>query len=80
MLSPVRARDLRANLHELGFERAVLLTLEAVLDERVQEREQMRELVQLVAHCIDQVEKMINVGTGMHKRLDEIKRIGEQDE
>jgi phage-related minor tail protein len=46
----------------------------------VQEREQMRELVQLVSQCIDQVEKMINVGTGMHSRLDAIKRTGEQDE
>jgi hypothetical protein len=40
----------------------------------------MRELVQLVAQCIDQVEKMVRVGDGMHSRLDAIKRTGEQDE
>jgi len=62
----------------MGFERGVAHTLETILDERVQEREQMRELTKLVAQCIDQVEKMVHVGDAMSRSLDEVKRIQQQ--
>lgn len=75
---PIRARDLRDNVKVYGFERGMLITLEAILDERVQEREHIRELTDLVARCIDQVERMINVGDAMSHKMQDIERIRQQ--
>ena len=75
---PVRARDLRSNIQELGFEQGVVATLEALLDEHTQDRQDMREMAQLLDQCIDHVAQMVNVGTEMQKRMDDLKRIRDQ--
>lgn len=77
---PVRARDLRANIQELGFEQGVVVTMERFLDEFAQHRQQQRELVQLVDRCIDEVAKMINIGTAMRTQIEEIKRVRDLSE
>lgn len=75
---PVRARDLRANIKELGFENGVITTLEAMIDEHTQDRQSMREMAQLLDQCIDQVTNMINVGGEMQKKMIELKRERDQ--
>ena len=74
----IRSRDLRVMIKLHGFERGVVMALETMLDERVQEREHMRELTQLVAQCIDQVGQMVHVGDAMKSRFDEMNRIQQQ--
>ena len=76
----IRARDLRDNVKTYGFERGMHITLEAILEERVQEREHMRELTALVAQCIDQVANMVQVGDAMKSKLEDVKRIIKQGE
>ena len=71
----IRARDLRTYIKDYGYEKGMAMALEAVLEERVQDREHLRELTNLVAQCIDQVEKMIHVGDSMKRDVDRIKRI-----
>lgn len=71
---PVRARDLRAAIKELGFEPGVVTTMERFLDEFATHRQQQRELVQLVDQCIEQVSMMITVGTTMRDQLEQLKR------
>jgi chemotaxis regulatin CheY-phosphate phosphatase CheZ len=71
---PVRARDLRANMKELGAQEGIARTLEQLLDEHVQNREHMRELAQMMERCIDLVQQMTSVGDEMRKRLEEFKR------
>lgn len=75
---PVRARDLRANIQELGFENGVVTTLEAMIDEHVQDRQSMRDMAQLLDQCIDQVTNMISVGGEMQKKMIELKRARDQ--
>jgi len=77
----VRARDLRANISELGFERGVTATLELLLEEHGEDRQRMRELVELVEMCIRQIEAMVQVGTGMKEVIESIQSImrGEPD-
>ena len=78
---PIRARDLRANVKELGFEEGTLMTLELLLDERAPERQHMRELTDLVSHCIELVHQLSIVGEGLQTRINQIKRdqTGEAD-
>lgn len=71
---PVRARDLRANISQLGFEKGVIETLEHLLDEHVSLRQHMRELTELTAKCIDEVEKMVHIGGAIETKIEQIKR------
>ena len=78
---PVRARDLRTNIAELGFEKGVVATLELILDEFAGDRQHLREMTELLDHCIDLITKLQVVGDQMTKRMDQIKRdqAGEAD-
>ena len=71
---PVRARDLRANISELGFETGVVKTLELMLEEHSHMRYQLHQMAQLLDSCIDQVISMVNVGKTMTEKMDELKR------
>lgn len=74
----IKARDLRTNIKEWGFEKGVVLTVEQLLDEFAGYRQHMRELTDLVAQCVDQIEKFIAIGDGMKRDIDKIKREGKQ--
>jgi len=74
----IRARDLRANIKTHGYEKGMELVLEAILEERVQEREHMRELTALVAQCIENVSRMVDVGDAMKRKLQDVERINQQ--
>ena len=62
---PVRARDLRSAIKEQGFERGVVTTLEQMLDEHAEMKQHIRELAELTTLCINQVEQMIRINSGM---------------
>jgi len=79
-MPPIRARDVRTEIAERGFERAVAYILERMLEEFAGHRQQMRELTELVSQCIDQVEKMVHVGGVVQARRDELKRIHQDGE
>jgi uncharacterized protein Yka (UPF0111/DUF47 family) len=76
--TPVRARDLRHNIKELGFEKGTVTTIELFLDEFIEHRQHMREMVELLVECVNRVEVMIKVGENMHERIKQIER--EQDD
>jgi hypothetical protein len=71
---PVRARDLRSAIKELGFEPGVVSTFERFLDEFATYRKQQRDLVQLVDQCIEQVSMMVQIGSSMKDQLEQLKR------
>jgi len=71
---PIRARDLRANIKELGFETGVVKTLELMLEEHSHMRYQLHQMATLLDACIDQVSNMVNVGKAMTEKMDELKR------
>ena len=71
---PVRARDLRANMKEYGDKEGMCMTMEQMLDERVQDREHIRELAAMVDRCVDLVTQMTQVGNEMKNQLADMKR------
>jgi len=75
---PVRARDLRANIAEHGFENGVVYTLEQLLDEHTQDRQHLREMASLLNQCMDHLNKMMAVGTSITQELDRMKRERDQ--
>lgn len=76
----IRARDLRRNIKEFGFEQGTTTTLEALLEEHAQNRQHMREMTELLATCVAQVEKMIHVGESMERKITQITRDRQQGE
>jgi len=62
----------------LGFEQGVVQTIESFLDEFAQHRHDLREAVQLLDMCISQVDKMVRVGDGMAKQMNELRRVRDQ--
>lgn len=78
-MPPIRARDLRQNIRDYGFEQGTVVTFEQLLDEYVQHRQHIRELTRLVSQCIEQIERFLAVGEGLRREIETIKRVGEQD-
>ena len=76
----VRARDLRSNIKELGFEQGVVATLEAMLEEHVQDRLNLREMAEMLDRCTDILTTMTQVGDEIRKQLIEMKRINDQED
>lgn len=71
---PVRARDLRTNIKELGFEQGVVTTLELMLDEHTQDRQHIREMADLLDKCIDRVADMTSIGDAIKRQIEQMKR------
>jgi hypothetical protein len=80
VVGPVRARDLRANIQELGFERGVVKTFEMFLDEYAAHRLREREHIQLTDQLMSQVDLFVRLGQGLRNQVEEIKRVKSQGE
>lgn len=76
----IRSRDLRVNIKEMGYEKGVVHTLELALDEMADLRLHMRELTELVGRCIEQIDRFVQIGDGLQRRIDEIKRVEDQND
>ena len=71
---PVRARDLRANMKELGDKEGMAATIEQLLDEHVQDRENMRELAAMVDRLMDRFTEMVQVNSELDSQVRDMKR------
>lgn len=78
MAGAVKARDVRDAVKEYGFERGVITILERMCDERAGDRNTMRDVVELINQCIENVDKMVNVGDAMGAKLKEVERREQQ--
>ena len=74
----IRARDLRSNVKEMGFEKGVMHTLELALTQQVEMQQHMRELTDMVARCVDTITTLSQAGEGMIRALEEMKRVHQQ--
>lgn len=74
MAVPVRARDLRANISEWGFEKGVVITLEHLLDEYTETRQHLRGVVELLDKCIDEITKFNAIAGGMKTTIEQMRR------
>jgi hypothetical protein len=70
----IRARDLRANIAEMGFEKGVVHTLELALEQQVEMQQNLRAITELVDMCIKELEKLIAIGGQMKQTVDRLHR------
>lgn len=78
MPAPIRARDVRSAVKELGFERGVIHVLELICEERAGDRQTMREIVEMMGQVVNNIDRMVQVGDAMGVQIQEIKRRDEQ--
>lgn len=77
---PIRARDLRVNIAERGFERGVVYTLELALEDMSALRANLRDAAEAMQLMVDELGKFMQIATTMSQRIDEIRRRQQQDE
>jgi hypothetical protein len=58
----------------MGFERGVVHTLELALEELGELRVHMRQLTDLSAQSIDQMQKFMTIASGMQRGIEDLKR------
>ena len=76
----VRARDLRENIKEMGFDRGVVHTLELLLDECAAHRQYLQQLAKIQSDMADRLLELANVGGDLVTRIEAIRRSEEQYE
>jgi len=74
----IRARDLRSNIHEMGFEKGVVHTLELALEELSQQRQYIRELTELQNQLADRLGDFLKIGEKMVGKITQLERDQEQ--
>lgn len=73
-MPPIRARDLRVILKNMGFEKGVVHTLELVLEQQMELQQNMRTVAELADRCIDELGKLIAIGGQMKQTVDQLRR------
>jgi hypothetical protein len=76
----VKARDLRANIKELGFEKGVAVTLELALEDLSALRSNLRDAADTMQLMSDNLEKFLKISTELNTQLEMIRRRQQQDE
>lgn len=73
-----RARDVRANIKELGFEKGIELSLTVLADEMTGFRQSMKEMAELQSMMIDRLSEVIQISGVMGEKLHEMSRKEDQ--
>ena len=76
--SPFRARDVRANIKELGYEKGLEMSLTLLADEMVGIRQTLTELTKNQEQMIELIAQMTQVSGAMATRISDMKRMEEQ--
>lgn len=75
---PFRARDVRANILELGFEKGIELSLTLMADEMVGVRSTLKEMAEIQSLLIDRLTDMTQVNGAMAQKISEMHRVEDQ--
>jgi hypothetical protein len=73
-----RARDVRANILEMGFEKGIELSLTLLADELAGMRQSLTELTSINEKLVDIVSQMTVVNGSMAQQIEIMKRSEEQ--
>lgn len=73
-----RARDVRANIKELGFEKGIELSLTLLADEMAGMRQQTKEMFDLQSMLIDRFSEITLITGAMAQKVNEMKRQEDQ--
>ena len=71
---PIRARDVRQNIVANGFERGVVITLEAMLEEQSAMRQNIVNAVEVIQSIVEQLDRFLEIASSMQRNVDTVKR------
>jgi hypothetical protein len=77
---PIRARDLRVNIAELGFEKGVVHTLELALEDLSAMRQNLHDAAETMQLMSDNLEQFLKISEGLRSQLELFRRRQQQDE
>ena len=73
-MPPIRARDLRVILKEMGFEKGMVHVLESALEQQAEMRQNILTVAELVNTCMDELGKLIAIGGQMKQTVEQLHR------
>ncbi len=76
----IRARDVRPNIAEHGFERGVVITLEAALEEVNALRSNLRDAAEVMGNMVEQLERFLHISSTLQNKIHALERNTKDDE
>jgi len=76
----IKARDVRVNIAEVGFERGVVHSLEAAIEEINALRGNLRDAAELMQVMSDNLEGFLKISKGMQSKLSALERNTKEDD
>jgi hypothetical protein len=70
MSGPVRARDLRVNVQQLGFEKGMMTTLELLLEEMVLIRQLTQGCVEMQNEFVRVISDLVQISDELRNRVE----------
>ncbi len=75
---PVRARDIRRTIMEMGFEKGVVHILELMAEENISTRQDMLTMAELQSTVVESLGELNVINDGMAKQINEMHRKEDQ--
>jgi len=76
----IKARDVRVNIAEVGFERGVVHSLEAAIEEINALRSNLRDAAEVISNMVDQMDRFMNISEGIQSKLNMLERNTKEDD
>jgi ABC-type transporter Mla subunit MlaD len=76
----IKARDVRVNIAEVGFERGVVHSLESAIEEINALRSNLRDAAEVISNMVDQMDRFMNISEGIQSKLNMLERNTKEDD
>ena len=76
----IKARDVRVNIAEMGFERGVVHSLEAAIEEINALRGNLRDAAEVMANVVDQLDRFLHISSTLQNKIHALERNTKDDE
>jgi hypothetical protein len=76
----IKARDVRVNIAEAGFERGVVHSLEAAIEEINALRGNLRDAAEVMANVVDQLDRFLHISSTLQNKIHALERNTKDDE
>jgi hypothetical protein len=76
----IKARDVRVNIAEVGFERGVVHSLEATIEEVSALRSNLRDAAEVMGNMVEQLERFLHISSTLQNKIHALERNTKDDE
>ena len=76
----IKARDVRVNVATNGFERGVVITLEAMCEDISALRTNLRDSAEVMGNMVEQLERFLHISSTLQNKIHALERNTKDDE